>query len=86
MIQSDEKNMLIDGGTNATGGKVVEYLRKEGITSLDYVVGTHGHEDHVAELMQFYIILRSVSCCQNRHMEHTHIGIFVRRQRCEGLR
>lgn len=47
LIQSDEKNMLIDGGTNATGGKVVEYLRKEGITSLDYVLGTHGHEDHI---------------------------------------
>lgn len=47
LIQSGGKNMLIDGGTNATGGKVVEYLRKEGITYLDYVVGTHGHEDHI---------------------------------------
>lgn len=47
LIQSGGKNMLIDGGTNATGGKVVEYLRKEGITHLNYVVGTHGHEDHI---------------------------------------
>ncbi|WP_461810099.1 ComEC/Rec2 family competence protein [Faecalimonas sp.] len=47
LIQSGGKNLLIDGGTNSTGGKVVEYLRQEGITYLDYVVGTHGHEDHI---------------------------------------
>lgn len=47
LIQSGGKNLLIDGGTNFTGGKVVEYLRHEGITYLDYVVGTHGHEDHI---------------------------------------
>ncbi|WP_461813114.1 ComEC/Rec2 family competence protein [Faecalimonas sp.] len=47
LIQSCGKTLLIDGGTNFTGGKVVEYLRRKGITYLDYVVGTHGHEDHI---------------------------------------
>lgn len=47
LVQSCGKNLLIDGGTNLTGGKVVEYLRAQGITYLDYVVGTHGHKDHV---------------------------------------
>lgn len=47
LIQASGKNLLIDGGTNFAGGKVVEYLRHEGITYLDYVVGTHGHEDHI---------------------------------------
>lgn len=47
LAQSGGENLLVDGGTNLTGGKVVEYLRSQGITRLDYVVGTHGHKDHV---------------------------------------
>lgn len=39
--------MLIDAGNNADGDMVVDYLKEQGITRLDYVVGTHPHEDHI---------------------------------------
>lgn len=47
LVQSEDKNLLIDAGDNLTGGKVVDYLRSQGITCLDYVIGTHGHHDHI---------------------------------------
>lgn len=41
------KTMLIDAGPNEAGSKVVEYIKSLGYTSIDYVVATHPHEDHI---------------------------------------
>ncbi len=49
-IQSDGFTMLIDAGTNSAGETVVSYLRDHGITTLDWVIGTHPHEDHIGGL------------------------------------
>jgi len=50
LIQQDGHNMLIDAGTNAVESAVVNYLKSKGITRLDYVIGTHPHEDHIGGL------------------------------------
>lgn len=39
--------MLIDAGNVEDGEKIVERLQQLGITNLDYVIGTHIHEDHI---------------------------------------
>jgi len=39
--------MLIDAGTNNVGNTVVQNLKDLGITKIDYLVGTHPHEDHI---------------------------------------
>lgn len=39
--------MLIDGGNVADSSRMVSFLNKLGITHLDYVIGTHAHEDHI---------------------------------------
>lgn len=39
--------MLVDAGKNEDGELVASYLREQGITRLDYVIGTHPHEDHI---------------------------------------
>lgn len=44
---SKNETMLIDAGTNETGNRVVENLRELGITKLNYLIGTHPHEDHI---------------------------------------
>jgi beta-lactamase superfamily II metal-dependent hydrolase len=44
------KNMLIDAGNNEDDELVVSYLEKQGIKKIDYLVGTHPHEDHVGGL------------------------------------
>lgn len=50
LITNNNHNMLIDAGNNEDGEKIVNYLTSLGITTLDYVVGTHPHEDHVGGL------------------------------------
>ena len=41
------KSMLIDAGNSNDGEEIVNGLKALGITNLDYVIGTHVHEDHV---------------------------------------
>ncbi len=51
LISNNNHYMLIDAGNNEDGPKLVKYLQKElGIQKLDYVVGTHPHEDHIGGL------------------------------------
>jgi len=47
---SDGHYLLVDAGNNADGGTVVSYLKARGVTSLDCVIGTHPHEDHIGGL------------------------------------
>lgn len=46
----DGKTMLIDAGNNDDADLIVAYLKRQGIQKLDYVIGTHPHEDHIGSL------------------------------------
>lgn len=50
LIRNQDKTMLIDAGTNEAGETVVTYLQNLGITQIDYLIGTHPHEDHIGGL------------------------------------
>ena len=50
LIVYNDKAMLIDAGNVADGEEILEGLEKLGIDDLDYVIGTHIHEDHVGGL------------------------------------
>ena len=50
LIRQGAAAMLIDAGNNADGPDVVAYLRDHGVNSLDTVIGTHPHEDHIGGL------------------------------------
>lgn len=41
------QTLLIDAGPNDAGSNVVDYIKSLGYTSIDYVVATHPHEDHI---------------------------------------
>lgn len=47
LVICDGKTMLIDGGNKGDSSKIYTYLKKQGVTHLDYIVGTHAHEDHI---------------------------------------
>ncbi|MED1600129.1 ComEC/Rec2 family competence protein [Alkalihalophilus marmarensis] len=44
------EHMLVDAGDNHYGETVVNYIQNQNIASLDYVVGTHPHADHIGGL------------------------------------
>lgn len=50
LIYADGEAMLIDAGNNNDGPLVVDYIQSLGISHLDYVIGTHAHEDHIGGL------------------------------------
>ena len=70
LIINNGKTMLIDAGNRGDGEKVVNGIKALGITRLDYVVGTHVHEDHIGgmsmvidsfEIGEFYLPYNTTS-------------------------
>lgn len=47
LVMCDDKYLLIDGGNKEDSSLLYSFLKNKEITHLDYVVGTHGHEDHI---------------------------------------
>lgn len=48
LVANQGHYMLIDAGNNEDGSLLVKYLKDDlGIKKLDYVIGTHPHEDHI---------------------------------------
>lgn len=50
LIQCGNENMLIDAGNNDDGDMLVEYIKSQDVNKLDYLIGTHPHEDHIGGL------------------------------------
>ncbi len=50
LIEAEDHAMLIDAGENNKGSIVTDYLKSQDIKSLDYVIGTHPHSDHIGGL------------------------------------
>ncbi|MFP4660838.1 MAG: ComEC/Rec2 family competence protein [Halanaerobiales bacterium] len=48
----ERRYMLIDAGNNNDGDKIIKYLRDLNIEEIDYIIGTHPHEDHIGGLDQ----------------------------------
>lgn len=47
LIRCGEASMLIDAGVNGIGTKIQNYLQKQGVKELDYLVLTHPDADHI---------------------------------------
>ena len=47
LVVDNGVTMLIDAGNREDGKLLAEYIKKLNITKIDYLVGTHAHEDHI---------------------------------------
>lgn len=50
LIMHDGQTILIDSGEKGTEEIVIDYITNQGINSLDYVIATHPHSDHIGSL------------------------------------
>ena len=57
LVKAGDKSMLVDGGRQVEGPKLVSYLKSQGITSIDVLVATHPHADHIGGLLS---VLREI--------------------------
>ena len=54
LIECDGKTMLVDGGEKIYGQTVARYLFSRNIKTLDYIVATHPHSDHIGSLSYIF--------------------------------
>ncbi|NLK94651.1 MAG: MBL fold metallo-hydrolase [Clostridiales bacterium] len=50
LVQVNNKNLLIDSGSRKNQNDLFDYLDSLKIDSLDYVIATHPHEDHIGNM------------------------------------
>lgn len=50
LLINDGKTMLIDTGNYDDSKFVIDYLNNLGIKKIDYLIGTHPHEDHIGSM------------------------------------
>lgn len=60
LVICDGQTMLIDGGNSDDSNLVYSHLKRYDITTLDYVVVTHAHEDHLGGVSGALSLVTSV--------------------------
>jgi competence protein ComEC len=59
LFEQNGKFGMIDCGTRSSAKDVVYYLQKQGVSKLQFIVGTHQHDDHIGGM---YDVLNSFKC------------------------
>ena len=52
LLVQDGRTALVDCGTASAGKDIVKYLKDLGISNIDYVFGTHPHDDHMGGMYE----------------------------------
>lgn len=69
----NDQTMLIDGGNEADSKTVLDYLSSSGIKTIDYLIATHPHEDHMGGLPAVIDALEIKSVYMPRASSNTRI-------------
>lgn len=60
LIKTPGSSLLIDAGTKEYGPTVYDYLKEQKVNSLDYIINTHPHADHVGGMAHVISSIGSV--------------------------
>lgn len=47
LIMYKDKTIMIDAGNDSDGEEILKFIKAKGINQIDYLIGTHIHEDHI---------------------------------------
>lgn len=50
LLESDGHFMMIDAGNNNDSALILNYLNSKNVKTIDYMIGTHPHEDHIGSM------------------------------------
>ncbi len=50
LVSTADKNILIDGGESSEAPKLIAYLESCGVETIDIIIATHQHADHIGGL------------------------------------
>ena len=73
LLLPDGKTVLIDAGNPENGQEIIQYIRDTGTDTLDYVIATHPHADHIggmAEVIQAFDV-KNVYMPKKSHTSET---------------
>ncbi len=62
LIQDGTEGILIDAGERDYGETVVDYLKGCGISSLEYVIASHPHSDHIGGMCDVIEAYPNIGC------------------------
>lgn len=52
LINSNDRDMLIDAGDSSDENTIISYLNKQKVKKLDYIICTHPHADHIGAMSE----------------------------------
>lgn len=55
LVKCGSEAMLIDAGERDNSETIINYLKGEGVSELDYVVATHPHSDHIGSMPEVIV-------------------------------
>ena len=73
LLLPDGKTILIDAGNPENGQEIIQYIQDTGTDTLDYVIATHPHADHIggmAEVIQAFNV-KNVYMPKKSHTSET---------------
>jgi len=74
LLTNGDKNILIDSSIKMLWGRLLHNLKKLGISSIDYLVLTHAHFDHVANAKRIKNKFRSKVVIQKEDADYLKVG------------
>lgn len=52
LIQQGKKAVLVDSGLSEYGETVIDFIKSCGVETLEYVIATHPHNDHIGSMVE----------------------------------